>query len=63
MDRTQRVALSSELNRLNLERAALNRKRGPLGHGVIYHADLAEKRIALTARIEEIRGLLSEGKS
>jgi hypothetical protein len=37
------------------ERRALNRVRGPLGHGVIYIADKEERRARLDAEYEEIR--------
>lgn len=54
-----RRALNERLIIANNERAALNRVRGPLGHGVIYHADKAEKRAALDAEIADLRAALA----
>ena len=41
------------------DRKALNRVRGPLGHGVIFHADKAEKMTALDREIEGLRAALA----
>lgn len=54
-----RASLNERLIIANNERAALNRVRGRLGHGVIYHADKAEKMAALDAEIANLRATLA----
>lgn len=48
-------ALNERLIMVMNERKALNRVRGPLGHGVIVHADKAEKMAAMDKEAEGLR--------
>lgn len=41
------------------DRKALNCVRGPLGHGVIFHADKAEQMAAIDARIADLQAALA----
>ena len=54
-----RKNLSEQLVIAMGERMSLNRVRGPLGHGVVYHADKAAKMAALDARITDLRAALA----
>lgn len=61
------VAIKSERIRLNTlllcavaDQKALNKVRGPLGHGVIFRADKAEKAAQLDATIASLRNLLAQ---
>ena len=48
-------ALNERLIMVMNDRKALNRVRGPLGHGVIMHADKAEKMAAMDKEAEGLR--------
>ncbi len=50
-----RRALNERLIIAMGNRKALNRVRGPLGHGVIFHADKDAKMAALDAEIADLR--------
>jgi hypothetical protein len=54
MDSTTRRNLWGKLIQAKTALKALNRKRGPLGHGVIHHANKAEESAALQAEIQEL---------
>ena len=57
--RAERIRLNGQLLAAMGDLRALNRTRGPLGHGVIFHADRDSKAAALNARISEIRAALA----
>ena len=54
-----RRALNERLVLVMNERKALNRTRGPLGHGVIVHEDKAAKMAVLDAEIADVRAALA----
>lgn len=53
-------ALNERLVVVMNERKALNRVRGPLGHGVIVHANKAEKMAAMDREIEGLRAEIAD---
>lgn len=53
--RAERIRLSGLLQAANADHKALNRTRGPLGHGVVFHADRDAKAAALLTRMAELR--------
>ena len=57
--RAERIRLNSELLSVMGDLRALNRTRGPLGHGVVFHADRDSKAAAFNVRITELRTALA----
>lgn len=60
MDKTTRAKLNWELVYACGDLARLNRTRGPLGHGIVVHVNLEEKRAALREKIASLREQLGK---
>jgi hypothetical protein len=59
MTKAQRIKLNQEFVTLMHSRRCLNKKRGPLGHGVVVHLNADADRARIDARLDEIRCALA----